>query len=336
MQIELYKRSDRAAWDDYVSRHPKGTFFHLSGWKEVVEESFGHKSYYLLAVSSPVHTDPRTLSPEPQIVGVFPLFSIKSRLFGRSMVSLPFATYGGILADNDQVENALYNKAVSLIKTNALDYLEIRSEETRLGDLPVKDLYYVFKREISGDKDENLKAIPRKTRRMVRKMKNELYAAFGGLELLDQFYKLFAFSYHGFGTPVFSKKYLKNLLDTFKSNSSILIISKNGSPLSGVLSFYFKDQVIPYYSGAYPDSREHAANDYLYWALMSDAADKGFKRHWGFEPRRLPYQYYLNRIEELPNISPTNPKYKRRIELWKKLPLWATKIIGPRIVKYIP
>ncbi|MCK4485401.1 MAG: FemAB family PEP-CTERM system-associated protein [Desulfobacterales bacterium] len=354
MQIELYKRSDRAAWDDYVSRHPKGTFFHLSGWKEVVEESFGHKSYYLLAVSSPVHTDPRTLSPEPQIVGVFPLFSIKSRLFGRSMVSLPFATYGGILADNDQVENALYKEAVSLTKTNALDYLEIRSEEARLGDLPVKDLYYAFKREISGDNEENLTAIPRKTRRMVRKaMKNELYAAFGGVELLDQFYKLFAFSYHVFGTPVFSKKYLKNLLDTFKSNSSILVISKNGSPLSGVLSFYFKDQVIPYYSGAYPDSREHAANDYLYWVLMSDAAEKGcrafdfgrskkdtgpyhFKRHWGFEPRPLPYQYYLNNIEELPNISPTNPKYKRRIKLWKKLPLWATKIIGPRIVKYIP
>ena len=86
---------------------------------------------------------------------------------------------------------------------------------------------------------------------------------------------------------------------------------------------------------------------------MSDAADRGykifdfgrskkdtgpyhFKRHWGFEPRPLPYQYYLNNVKELPNISPANPRYKRRIELWKKLPLWATKMIGPQIVKYIP
>ena len=119
------------------------------------------------------------------------------------------------------------------------------------------------------------------------------------------------------------------------------------------MSFYYKDQVIPYYSGAYPEAQGHAANDYLYWALMSDSAEKGyrmfdfgrskketgpynFKRHWGFEPKPLEYQYYLNKIRELPNISPSNPKYQRRIEMWKKLPLWATKIIGPRIVKYIP
>lgn len=360
MKIRLYKPSDRPAWDNYVLNHPKGTFFHLTGWKEVVEKSFGHKSCYLMAFDTkPQSTSGRSSiippgSYEPNVLGLFPLFTIKSPLFGRSMVSLPFATYGGVLADNDQIENSLYNEAVSLTKASALDYLEIRSQETRLGDLPTKDLYYGFRKKISGDNEENLKAIPRKTRRMVRKaMGNGLHAAFGHAEILDQFYGLFAFSYHAFGTPVFSKKYLKNLLDTFKGDSSILIISKNGSPLSGVLSFYFKDQVIPYYSGAYPDSRDHAANDYLYWALMSDAADKGyrvfdfgrskkdtgpfhFKRHWGFEPRPLPYQYYLNKIEELPNISPTNPKYKRRIDLWKKLPLWATKLIGPRIVKYIP
>jgi FemAB-related protein (PEP-CTERM system-associated) len=354
IKIRLYNTSDRAAWDAYVTNHPNGTFFHLSGWKEVVENSFGHKSYYLLAESSPTPTDPRSPIPDPRLLGVFPLFSIKSFLFGRSMVSVPFATYGGILADNGEVEQALYEQAIALTKEEGLDYLEIRNEQSLLDSLAVKDLYFVFKKEIFEDDEENLKTIPRKTRRMVRKgMGNGLRAAFGSVELLDQFYELFAFSYHGFGTPVFSKKYLRNILERFKSNSSILIISKNGKGLSSVLSFYFKDQVIPYYSGAYPDSRKYAANDYLYWALMSNAADRGcrlfdfgrskkdtgpfhFKRHWGFEPRPLPYQYYLNNIEELPNISPANPKYKRRIELWKKLPLCATKIIGPRIVKYIP
>ena len=111
--------------------------------------------------------------------------------------------------------------------------------------------------------------------------------------------------------------------------------------------------MIPYYSGGYPESRKYAANDYLYWVLMSDAAEKGykifdfgrskkntgpfhFKRHWGFEPKQLQYQYYLNKIDEIPNISPANPRYKWGIELWKRLPLWATKILGPLIVKYIP
>lgn len=354
MEIKLYKDSDRAAWDDYVMSHQNGTFFHLTGWKNLVEYSFGHESYCLLAASRQGSPTSSSASSKSKILGLFPLFSVESRLFGRSMVSVPFATYGGILADNEEVKHALYQSAVSLTKAKSLDYLEIRSEEDCLGDLPVKDLYYGFKKQISDDNEENLKAIPRKTRRMVRKgMGHGLRAVFGGKELLDQFYEVFAYSYHGFGTPVFSKKYLENILERFKHDASILIISKNGKPLSAVLSFYFKDQVIPYYSGAYPDARKYAANDYLYWVLMSDATDRGcrmfdfgrskkdtgpyhFKRHWGFEPHPLPYQYYLKNTKELPNISPANPRYKRHIEFWKRLPLWATKLIGPRIVKYIP
>jgi len=356
MNIRLYTPSDRAAWDRYVLDHSRGTFFHLVGWKTLIERSFGHKSHYLLAESpgSAPSASVDHAAPPMRIRGIFPLFAIKSLLFGRSMVSVPFATYGGILADNDEIEQALLHRATELTCTQDLDYLEIRNESQPLDGLPVKDLYYVFKKEFSSDHDENLKAIPRKTRRMVRLgMKNGLTARFGGTDLLDAFYELFALSYHNFGTPVFSKRFLKNILDQFKADSSILVISNDGKPLSGVLTFYYKDHVIPYYSGSHPDARQHAANDYLYWALMSDAAEKGykvfdfgrskkgtgpydFKRHWGFEPAQLQYQYFLSSIPEIPNISPANPKYQKRIEAWKKLPLWATKIIGPQIVKYIP
>lgn len=343
--IRLLKDSDRKAWDDFVISHEKGTFFHLSGWKEVVERSFGHSSFYLMAVDK---ADGNAIS------GIFPLFSVKSLLFGRCMVSLPFATYGGILADDTEVARMLFEEAVRLTKQQSLDYLEIRNEEAMFSELPAKDLYYVFRKEISDSDEDNLKAIPRKSRRMVRQgMKKGLEHAFGTFELLDQFYELVAFNYRRLGTPVFSKRYFKNLLDTFENQSSILIISKDQRPLSGVLSFYFKDQVLPYYSGAYPEANKFAANDYLYWVLMSDASKKGcrifdfgrskkdtgpyrFKKHWGFEPKPLAYQYYLNRVNEIPNISPVNPKYQRRIQMWKKLPLWATKIIGPMIVKYIP
>ena len=354
MEIRPYRPSDRKEWDDYVKRHPDGTVFHLSGWKGAVERSFGPNTNYLLAVDSASFGEPATRPDGEEIVGIFPLFYTKNVLFGRYMVSVPFATYGGILADGDDIQQALYEQGVAITKGMALEYLELRNERSQLKGLPTKDLYYVFKKEISSDNDKNLLAIPRKARRMVRKgIKEKLDARFGNVELLDEFYELFAFSYRSLGTPVFPKIFLRKLLRQYGSDSSILIIYKDVQPLSGVLSFYFKDQVIPYYSGSYPESRNFAANDYMYWALMSDAADKGyrifdfgrskkdtgsyhFKRHWGFEPLPLPYQYYLNKIEEIPNISPTNPKYQRLIELWKKLPLWATKIIGPRIVKYIP
>ena len=345
MKTRRYTDSDRAAWDGYVKRHPRGSFFHQIGWKAVIEKTFGHRSHYLVAETS---------ENEERIAGVFPLFSIKSLLFGRCLVSAPFATTGGILADNDDVFRALYEKAVSLTREMDLDYLEIREEGGLAEGCVVKNLYYGFTKEIYAEEERNLTAIPRKSRRMIRNgIKNDLRSTFGRLDLLDEFYEMFAFSYRRLGTPVFSKRYLRNLLHEFSESSTILLISKNGTPLSGVLSFYFKDRVLPYYSGAYPDSQKNAANDFLYWALMCDAAEKGvkifdfgrskentgpfdFKRHWGFAPEPLAYQYYLHKIKDLPNISPSNPKYRRRIEAWKKLPLWTTKIIGPRIVKYIP
>ena len=346
MKIRLYKDSDRKAWDEYVMRHPDGTFFHQIGWKEVVEKSFGHKAYYLVA-----HKDSSSVN---EITGILPLFSVKSRLFGKSMVSLPFATLGGILADDSVIVQSLFDLAASLTVQDELAYLELRGENPLVNRLKEKNLYFGFKKEIFPDNDQNLNAIPRKSRRMVRQgMKNDLKVEFGHLDLIEQFYRLFAVSYHRLGSPVFPKRYLKCLLETFGNESFILIVSKNGQPLSAVLSFYFKDQVLPYYSGAYLESQRYAANDYLYWALMSHAAEEGcrvfdfgrskadtgpfhFKRHWGFEPKALKYQYYLNRIDEIPNVSPSNPKYQRKIELWKKMPLWATKILGPRIVKYIP
>ena len=357
MQIRVYKSSDRRAWDEYVLRHRDGTVFHLAGWKSVVESSFGHRSFYLIAEKEKSHSANEQRSyphPKGSIMGIFPLFTIKSLVFGGSMVSLPFASYGGILAESQEIEKALYQEAVELTKKKSLDYLEIRNGKNSLPDLPKKDLYYNFKKEILPTEEENLKGIPRKSRRMVRvSMANGLDSELGRKELLDEFYDLFAFSYRGFGTPVFAKSYLRNILSEFGESSSILIIYKNGKPLSGVLSFFFNDEVIPYYSGAYPASREYAANDFLYWKLMTIAMERGcksfdfgrskkdtgpfhFKKHWGFEPRPLPYQYYLNKLREIPNISPNNPKYQKRIEMWKKLPLWVTKIVGPRIVRYIP
>ncbi len=357
MEVRLYSDADRHGWDQFVMNHPQGSFFHLTGWKRVVEKSFGHRSFYLLAedydresmVSNGTRHNGRKI-----ISGVFPLFMIKSFLFGKSLVSVPFAPIGGILATNKEVEQALLDKAAEITRSEGLDYLEIRNQNAPLPDLPVKDLYYYFKKELFTSEEDNLKAIPRKTRRMVRQgISNGLESVHGGKELLDEFYELFAYNYRSLGTPVFPKRYLGNQLEEFSGFSSILIIRKDGQPLSGVLSYFYKEEVLPYYSGAYPISRDHAANDYLYWALMCKAVDRGceifdfgkskkdtgpyhFKRHWGFEPSMLPYQYYLHGVDALPNLSPTNPKYSKRIELWKKLPLELTKLIGPQIVKYIP
>jgi FemAB-related protein (PEP-CTERM system-associated) len=385
--IRFYEDIDKERWDSYVLNHPNGTFFHLIGWKTVIERTFRHKSYYLIAESNgdsgtsqhrdtsiesdnnkalqklnkpginptnPINPSNSNNSSNP-IAGVLPLFSVKSLLFCKSLVSLPFAAYGGILADGQDIARQLLDKGKEITTSERLEYLELRSRDGELADLPTKDLYVTFRRKIFEDLESNMTAIPRKSRRMIRQgEKAGLTYEFGREELLPEFYEILARSYHRLGSPVFSIKLFKNLLGELKDQANILLVrNREGKSISSVLTFYYKDQVLPYYAGSLFEYRDLAPNDYMYWQLMKyghgkayrwfdfgrskiDTGSYDFKRHWGFEPEPLPYQYFLNRIDEVPNLSPANPKYQKKIEIWRKLPYRATKIIGPRIVKYIP
>jgi len=119
-----------------------------------------------------------------------------------------------------------------------------------------------------------------------------------------------------------------------------------------VLSFFFRNEVLPYYGGGTPRARHLGANDFMYWELMTRAADRGarlfdfgrskigtgsfaFKKNWGFEPEPLHYQYWLQPGREIPDHNPLNPKYRTMIAAWKRLPLPIANIIGPAIVRGI-
>lgn len=242
---------------------------------------------------------------------------------------------------------------MEITKSQELDYLELRYREKLLNGLALKSLYYNFKREIFPDLDQNMQAIPRKARRMIRQgEKFNLSFEFGNHNL-KSFYGVLARSFHNLGTPPFTFRFFENILDEYKENCLLLLIhNQDKLPIAGVLSFFYQDQVLPYYAGSLVEYRDLAPNDFMYWQLMKYGCENGyrffdfgrskedtgsfhFKRHWGFEPKPLHYQYYLNRLTEMPNLSPANPKYQKKIRLWKKLPPWITQTIGPSLSKYL-
>lgn len=344
LNIRLYSESDEAIWDNYVVNHPDGAVFHLTSWKRVVEQTFGYKSFYLLAEFNTTSNRTGTLA------GVLPIFKINSLIFGNYLVSAPFAELGGALADNQNVQNFLINAAIDIAEKIKCDYLELRNRKKVL-ELPAKSLYYNFRREIFPDLDQNLKAIPRKARRMIRQGEKCGLTAEFGTHLFPEFYDIMTKSFHSLGTPIFSRKFFKNFIKIFGKKTQLLVIrNKENIPVATVLTFFFKKQVIPYYAGSDFRYRKLAPNDFMYWQLMrygcehkytlfdfgrskEQTGSYHFKRHWGFEPIQLAYQYHLVRASKLPDLSPANPKYRKKIELWKKLPLSATKILGPFIAK---
>ena len=325
-------------WDSFVRAQPEATFFHLSGWKAVIEESFGHDCHYLLARQG------------GQIVGVLPLTHVRGRIFGNSLISNGFCVYGGPVATTPGALRALDDAAQSLGRDLRVERIEYRLRRPLHDDRPCNDKTYVtFRKEIAATPEEAMKAIPRKQRAMVRKgIKQGLE---GQVDAdVNRFFPLYAESVRNLGTPVLSRRYYECLKSVFDDVSEVVTITKDGQPLSSVLSFFFRDEVLPYYGGGGQAARAYAANDFMYWEVMRRACESGlrlfdfgrskvgtgsfaFKKHWGFEPEPLYYEHSLLRLDEVPEINPLNPKYALMVATWKRLPLAVANTIGPLVAR---
>ncbi|MEQ1656019.1 MAG: FemAB family XrtA/PEP-CTERM system-associated protein [Nitrospira sp.] len=334
--------SENKVWDEFVRGAQGGSIFHTTKWKRVIERVFGFHSHYL------------AVSDGDRMVGCLPLFFVKNLIAGRALLSVPFGVEGGICASTDEASQLLFAEARTLADDLRADYVEFRHAHHSPLSLPLKELYVTFERELFPDLDKNMEAIPRKQRRMVRQgEKAGLRSTLEGIEGLNGFYDIYAESVRNLGTPVFPYRYFEAVMEELAAEAKILTVWYEGIRVGAVLTFFYGDRVMPFYGGALKAYRAHAVNDFMYWALMRLGCERGyrlfdfgrskvgtgaydFKRHWGFEPRPLPYQYYLRQGASLPNVSPTNAKLKPFIEIWKRLPLGITNLVGPRIIKYFP
>jgi FemAB-related protein (PEP-CTERM system-associated) len=306
----------------------------------VIERSLGHRTHYLCAWRG------KTLA------GILPLVHIRSRLFGNSLVSLGFGVYGGILGDDDAAQ-ALAQEAASLGRSLGVGHVELRHmTRARAGWLTKPDLYFTFCRTLAKDSAANLKAIPRKKRADLRKaIDNPALSVDAGADL-DVFFAIYSESVRNLGTPILPKRFFAAIAEEFGPAVEISAVKGPAGPVAALMTFYFKDRVMPYYGGANAAARPLHAYDLQYFRLMERALARGatifdfgrskrgtgaydYKTYWGFEPTPLAYEFYLVKGGELPDVNPLNPKYKLMIETWRRLPLGLANAIGPLIARQI-
>jgi FemAB-related protein (PEP-CTERM system-associated) len=338
--VRLASSTDAERWDAFVAACPEATFFHRFAWRQIYQSVFKHRTHYLLAERA------------GSLVGVLPLVELRSLLFGHSLCSLPFALYGGVAATDPAAVALLQEAAVALGAELGVQHLELRNRTCREPEWPRQELYVTFRREIAPEVEANLLAIPRKQRAMVRKaiarqLRTEIDTR------ADRFFDLYADNQHRHGTPPQSRRYFDALLEAFGSDCEVAIVhSAQGKPVSGVLSFYFRDEVLPYYAGDIPDARDLAANDFKYWDLMRRACERklkvfdygrskrdtgsfDFKKNWGFEPVPLHYEHRLYKLDTVPQNNPSNRKYQAAIAVWRRLPRAAVNAMGPVLARHL-
>ncbi|MBS1188659.1 MAG: peptidoglycan bridge formation protein FemAB [Rhodocyclaceae bacterium] len=327
-----------ARWDSFVMAAPTATFFHRAGWQRIISDIHGHRTYFLYAERSGA------------IEGVLPLAHVDSFLFGNGLVSLPFAVYGGVAASTPEAAAALEGEAERLARNLKVDHLELRHVAQRHPDWPTQDIYVTFRRTIPEVLDDRMVPIPAKRRNMVRKaIKLGLSATWG--DSVDEFFPLYAENSRDHGSPALPRRHFEKLVEEFAQDCEILIVrGDDGTPLSAMLSFYFRGEAMAYYAGESARARPTAANDLKYWELMKRAVARGcrvfdmgrsksgtgsfeFKRTWGFEPQPLHYEYVLLKRQHIPQNNPLNPKYRAMIALWRKLPIGVANVLGQPIVR---
>lgn len=341
--IRLMEPNDAVEWDAYVNSHTHGSFFHLSSWARVVEYATPHKCPYLMAETN------------GEIVGVLPLTLRNSLLFGRAAVCGYFTVQGGALTNDQQTEKLLYDHAWRLTQDFGATSLEVRQIEAASptgGDWQQKTgASAIFRKHMADTTDERLLSIPRKQRAVVRKSLKQGLAIKSGPEQLKSVYKMYAQSVHRHGTPVFSFRLFEALLNYFPNQIDLsLCLDKDGDPTAGLMSFVFKNEILPYYVGGTVGSRRNHAHEFLYFQLMERSYENGarvfdfgrsrvgtgpfkYKQHWGFEPTPVVTSYRLAPGREMPDLTPGRGKFAVASKIWRQMPLALANLIGPKIAQ---
>lgn len=330
-------------WDDYLLKNANASFYQLFGWNQINSNHFSHRVFNLAAFENNT------------IRGVFPLVLINSSLFGKILCSMPFVNFGGPCADSTQIETQLLDAAIKIAKESAVDYLEMRLTHIIDENLPSNQHKISMTLDLASDPEEVWNRFNTKHRTNIRRVyKNNVSVRSGQKELLDDFYYILSNSWRALGTPIYRKKYFSDILDTFPNQSKIFISYLNEStPIAGAFNGYFNGTVEGMWAGGISQYRRLQPNYVLYWEMIKDACESGFKlyhlgrssvnstgeqfkKKWKADSKQLYWQYYLHKKTEIPQLNVNNPKFELAIKAWQKLPLNLTTIIGPFLAKNIP
>lgn len=332
-----------AKWDAFVKDHPSGTFFHLSGWRKVVEDTFRHEPIYLIAEN------------RGEWLGVLPLFRVKSPFTGNNLISIPYAVYGGPLSAGDDVTESLMEEAQVIGRRLGVEYVELRDLKQVDPDVPGSDLYVTFRQELPADPAAVLPAIPKKARAEVRRARDKFEFSCEISDDLVSFYRLFVANKQRLGSPSLPYRWFRALREEFGSRLVLHIVREpGGAPAAAVISFVMNDVLYAYYSGAARSKHKTGVNNFMYCSIMEWASEQGyrlfdfgrsrretgpaaFKKNMGFTATPLYYQYWMLQPDaHIPEFNPSNPKLDLPRRVWSHLPPLLARGLSGRLSKYLP
>jgi FemAB-related protein (PEP-CTERM system-associated) len=329
-------------WNRYVESNPAASLYHRAEWQALIKETFGHSGYYFSARDK-----------TGNITGVLPLIRLRSRLFGDFMVSMPYFNYGGAVADHPLIEQHLMEAAAQQGARIGVSHIEFRDDTPR-GELPARTEKVNMILQLPDNQDELWQSFTPKLRAQIRRPQREKpQVLMGGVEYLDDFYAVFSRNMRDLGTPVYSRTFFRNILDSFPDTSQLIVVRLADRPVAAAFLIGHRDTLEIPWASTLSDVNRLSINMLLYWEILKYAIKQGyrnfdfgrsskdsgtyrFKQQWGAQPRPLYWHYWQASGDTLPSLNPDNPRYALAIKVWQRLPLTVTTALGPLIVKNLP
>jgi FemAB-related protein (PEP-CTERM system-associated) len=332
-----------ADWDEYVRSHPAGTAYHRSEVVNVGASAFKLRTYFVSARSA------------SRLVGVLPLAEQSSLVFGRYLISVPFFTYGGLLADNPSVAKLLAKRAAELARERKAGHVELRQSSSVPGLELAERLDKVSLVLGLPDSEQKLADnLGSKLRSQIKRAEREQpEICWGNAELIPEFYGVFAESMHKLGTPVYPRRFFDLVCAALGNDCRVLVVRAGGRVAAGAIIVRHNDTIEVPWAAATDAAKRGALNMRMYWEMLREAVGSGasafdfgrssvdsgtyrFKRQWGAQPRQLHWYYWLPAGAPIPTLNHTNPKYALAATLWRRMPLWCANLLGPRISRNLP
>jgi len=343
--IQLIDPVEDPRWDQFVMDHPFGWICHLSGWKQVLENSFKHmKGYYFALVDE-----------DNQITAGLPIFEVKSRLTGNRLVSIPFATLSDPLISTSDDMTMLFQRLLDLSKELKSKYIKIGSlfsHPLNQNNMFGKSGFYKHHYLPLDSTPEKLKKKFHRTcvrQRIARAAKSKLKVKLGKDKSdLNVFYQIFMQTRKRVGRPVQPYRFFKSIWEAYYSYNHIVLIlaEKDGKTIAGVLLFKFKDRVSAEFAASDEAYTSVSPNHFLFWEAIQIAHGEGykifdfgrtsptnkglmdFKRRWGTKVIDLPMFYYPKRLAEHTAQDEESKKFKMVCKICRDAPNFAQGIIG--------
>src|SRR5262245_57165947 len=328
---------EAAAWDAYMG--PRATaVMDLSAWRRVVRKAYGMTSWFLAARDG------------ERWLGALALYEARHPLFGSYLATSAFGNDGGLYFESNAARDALLTEARALADARNVEYLVLRAREMDLPGFTIDRHYRSAMLDLTGGEEIVWRErIPAKTRNQIRKGQKEGFTVATGHDQLAGFHRVFHEHMRDLGSPAHSLRYYEAMVEELGDRMDFLVVRDGDELAAGALLFWINGTAMNLHTVALKRFNPRCPNYLIYWTMIESACRRGytrfdmgrseaesnnirFKANWGTTIATLHYNYYLRKLTEVPYLDPRNPKYRIPMLVWRKMPLFMTKQVGPRLI----